>query len=133
MPSHETFPSSARIDGPLLGTAPFEGAGPLFHYCAVRVDLPVGALTAQLVHAAGESARQAPELPSDTHAVALAARDEADLLALEAQLVAAGIPHRAIREPDMAGALTAIGIAPCQRALVKRLVKKFPLVGKERS
>lgn len=109
-------------------------AEPLFHYVVLRGDLPIGDLAAQTIHAAGESARQAPDLPEGTHAVALAARDEDQLLALERALVSAAIPHRAIREPDAPfnGALLAIGIAPSPRALVRPFVKKFPLVGGRR-
>lgn len=84
----------------------------LTHYCVVRQDLPRGVLAAQLIHAAGESA--GGELPASTIAVALSARDEAQLLAIEQQLRRLAIPHRAIREPDPPwnGALMAIGIAP---------------------
>ncbi|HVH99475.1 MAG TPA: hypothetical protein VM869_12220 [Enhygromyxa sp.] len=53
--------------------------------------------------------------------MALAARDEAHLLAIEQQLRRLAIPHRAIREPDPPwnGALMAIGVTPvCDRERV---------------
>lgn len=84
----------------------------LTHYCLVRQDLPRGVLAAQLIHAAGESAPG--DLASGTIAVALAARDEAHLAALELELRRLSIGHRAIREPDppWRGALMAIGLEP---------------------
>lgn len=91
---------------------------PLTHYCIVREDLPRGVLAAQLIHAAGESAaageRALEAVPMHTIAVALAARDEAQLHDLEAELRRLAIAHRAIREPDPPwhGALMAIGLAP---------------------
>lgn len=84
----------------------------LVHICIVRADLPRGVLAAQLVHAAGESSPGA--LPRGTHAVALAARDEAHLEALAQRLTFEGLPHHQIREPDppWCGALMAIGLPP---------------------
>lgn len=84
----------------------------LVHICVVRADLPRGVLAAQLIHAAGESGAGA--VPRGTHAVALAARDEAHLEALARRLSFEGVPHRLIREPDAPwrGALMAIGLPP---------------------
>lgn len=98
------------------------------HYCIVRGDIPYGMQLAQVVHAAGESSRGI-ELPSDTHAVALQARSELELLAVEAKLKAAGIPHRAIREPDLPyeGQLLAIGVHPLAGKEVRRLLSSLPL------
>ena len=101
----------------------------LTHYCVVREDLPRGVLAAQLIHAAGESAPG--DLPSGTIAVALAARDEAHLAALELELRRRGVPHHAIREPDppWRGALMAIGIEPvADRARVKPITGSLKLL-----
>lgn len=80
----------------------------------VRLDVPAGVQAAQLIHAAGESSRQARDLPPDTRAVALGVRGESELLALEVQLHAADLAHVAIREPDApwSGSLMAIGLVP---------------------
>lgn len=86
-------------------------------------------LAAQLIHAAGESARGG--VAPGTHAVALAARDEDHLAAIEGQLRAAAIPHWAIREPDppWSGALMAIGVEPvAERKTVRRVTGGLPLL-----
>jgi hypothetical protein len=82
-----------------------------------------------VVHAAGESARLAERLPPGTHAVVLGATG-AQLLALERQLGAAGVPHAAIREPDppYCGALLAIGVRPAPRASLRRHLAKLRLL-----
>ncbi|NJK32610.1 MAG: hypothetical protein HC927_09480 [Deltaproteobacteria bacterium] len=101
----------------------------LTHYCVIRQDLPRGVLAAQLIHAAGESVRGA--LPEHTIAVALAADDEAHLLALERELRRLGIAHRAIREPDPPwnGALMAIGLEPVRdRARLRAVTGKLRLL-----
>jgi hypothetical protein len=56
--------------------------------------------------------------------------DEPALLALEAELIAAGIAHHAIREPDAPhnGALMAIGILPQARANLRPLLGKLALM-----
>jgi peptidyl-tRNA hydrolase len=94
----------------------------------VRDDLPRGVLAAQLIHAAGESSPGG--IPDDTHAVALAARDEASLLELEARLLSAGVVHHAVREPDepWCGALMAIGFPPQDRVNLRRLLSSLPLL-----
>jgi hypothetical protein len=81
-----------------------------------------------VVHAAGESSPGS--LPHDTRAVVLAAPGEAALLAVEARLVAAGVPHRAIREPDApwGGAIMAIGLVPGERAALRRHLSSLPLL-----
>jgi hypothetical protein len=86
-------------------------------------------LAAQLIHAAGESA--GGDLPASTIAVALAARNEAQLLAIEQLLRRLKIPHRAIREPDSPwnGALMAIGLAPVRdRDAVRRVTGSLSLL-----
>ena len=62
--------------------------------------------------------------------MALAAKDEAELLKLEYKLNMADSPHRAVREPDPPwdGELMAIGISPIDRDQIKKFVKKYPLV-----
>jgi hypothetical protein len=83
-----------------------------------------------LIHAAGESA--GGPLPADTHAIALACRDEAHLLLWEERLREAGLPFLTIREPDAPylGAATAIGLKPMPRTdNLRRLLGKLPLYG----
>ena len=95
----------------------------------IRADLPVGVKIAQTIHAAGESSPGS--LPSDTRAVALQARDEAELLSLERALTDAGFYFSAIREPDPPwnGALMAIGLAPQPRTPeLRQLLGRLPLV-----
>lgn len=99
-----------------------------YHYCIVREDLPLGALAAQLVHAAGESGPTEP----GTHAVVLSAKDQNHLLKIERQLTNHNIQHHSVREPDAPyyGELMAIGIFPiCDRSLLKPVVKKLRLLG----
>jgi len=98
----------------------------LTHYCIARTDVPVGTLCAQLIHAAGESSPGG--LLEGTRAVALAARSEMQLLALEKKLISNKIQHVAIREPDLDNQLMAIGIAPCDRSVVRKVVSNFPLI-----
>ena len=88
----------------------------------------MGVQLAQVVHAAGESVRGI-ELPENTHAVALHARSEDELLAVEAKLRAAGVPHRSIREVDAPyqGQLMALGIHPLAGQEVRRLLSSLPL------
>ncbi len=103
-------------------------AEPLRHYVLVRADLPHGMQIAQTIHASGESVR-GMDLPSNTHAVGLHARSEAELLAVEAKLKAAGIPHRAIREVDgkHEGQLMAIGVHPLAGKEARRRLSSLPL------
>lgn len=73
--------------------------------------------------------------PPLIHAVALGARSEESLVELELRLISAGIPHRAIREPDApyAGALMAIGIEPRRdRSALKPILKGYKLIGGNR-
>lgn len=100
----------------------------LTHYCVVRDDLPRGVLAAQLIHAAGESGAGQPGL----YAVALAVRDESELLRIEDRLRFYEIPHRAIREPDApwCGQLMAIGVVPMARdeRSLRRVLQRLPLL-----
>ena len=121
--------SSRRNEPEGCGFEPRRTHPELTHCCVVRVDLPRGTFAAQLIHAAGESA--GGSLSSGTIAVALGAKDEDELLAVERQLRARGIPHRAIREPDPPwnGALMAIGIEPvADRAAVRPVTGRLPLI-----
>lgn len=80
-----------------------------------------GALLAQVVHAAGESAslRMWP-LPNDTRAVVLSATKE-QLATLRTALEDNCVSHAAILETDgpMAGVITAIGIVVSNREALK--------------
>lgn len=83
-----------------------------------------------MVHAAGESANN---VPPGTFAVVLAADNEKQLLDLESRLIAYSIPHHSIREPDLNGALTAIGFPPCHRKFLSKFLGKFKLFKGETS
>ncbi len=102
----------------------------LMHYCIVRADLPLGVLAAMLIHAAGESSPGS--LPFGTHAVALAAEDEAHLSKIERRLAFSRIDHVAIREPSAPyhGALMAIGLPPLPKHHQPGPLKRLPLLGK---
>jgi len=110
------------LRGPLqpLGVSPT-----LYHYAITRSDIPRGLQAAQLIHAAGESARLAASLPPGTHAIALEVHNEAALAALGCALDAARITHTKIYENDLPydGQLMGIGIAPLPRSpQLKRLL-----------
>lgn len=115
------------------GSSPVERAiapkfGPPTHYVIIRRDLPLGVIVSQTVHAAGESALG--RVTPDTHAVALAARDEAHLADIERELIELGFEHRAIREPDRDNELMAIGIPPLvDRNLIKPVTRQLKLLG----
>jgi len=94
------------------------------HYCITRSDLAIGLMAAYLIHAAGESSPG--ELPSDTRAVALVARDEEHIRVLEGELKEAGVSHRAIWED---GELFAIGISPtADLSQIRRVTSSLPLI-----
>lgn len=84
----------------------------MYHYVIVRADLPLGVQLAQTIHAAGESSPGS--LPPHTHAIALHAATEAELIELEMRLGENGFKFNSIREPDEPwnGQLMAIGIEP---------------------
>lgn len=110
-----------------VGRAFVPTSGPPTHYVIVRRDLPLGVLVAQTIHAAGESALR-PVAPN-THAIALAARDERHLASIERRLIELGLDHRAIREPDRDDELMAIGIPPLvDRNLIKPVTKQLQLL-----
>jgi len=81
-----------------------------------------------MIHAAGESSPGS--LPSDTHAVALFADSESDLLGLAEKLTKAGFEYTLIREPDLPynNAAMALGVRPQARTPeLKRLMRPFRL------
>lgn len=100
----------------------------------MRRDLPRGVQAAQIAHAAGESSPG--NLPSGTHVVVLAARDEAALVALSARLQLAGAAHVRIIEPDapygagdgVNGQLMALGLVPGRKELLRRTLSQLPLL-----
>lgn len=97
----------------------------------MRGDLPsIGIVCAQITHAAGESARLAPELPANTRAIVLAVADEQHLLAVEARLAAAGARYSLIREPDRPfnGAATALGVVLGMYDVARKLLSSLPLL-----
>lgn len=98
---------------------------PLAHYVIVRGDLPKGLAAAQIVHAAGESSPGG--LQEGCYAVVLAVEGVGGLEDLERLLVARSVSHRAIREPDLGGELTAIGLEPAPKSSAGRWVSHIPL------
>lgn len=97
----------------------------------MRADLPLGVVCAQLVHAAGETGPTHP----GTHAVVLAARDEAHLGQLAERLADLGIPHHRVHEPDAPwnGALMAVGLYPTtDRTRLKSVLGRLPLIKETR-
>lgn len=94
------------------------------HYVITRTDLVIGLMAAYLVHAAGESSPG--DLPEETRAVALAARDEEHLRVLEEELKMAKVPHRAIWDD---GELFAIGIVPTSDlSTIRQVTSSLPLI-----
>lgn len=92
--------------------------------------MPLGAIGAQLTHAAGESARLSPTLPDDTHAVVLQVEDEAALLRAHEALESIGALHVVVREPDppFCGAATAIGVCPQPRENLRSALRRYQLL-----
>jgi hypothetical protein len=85
-------------------------------------------LAAQICHAAGESSPG--RLPAGTYAVILAASGPGELEELSRGLSRAGIRHVQVRENDepFAGELMALGLEPALRSVVKRHVRRLPLL-----
>jgi hypothetical protein len=79
-----------------------------------------------IAHAAALSAAGTT---SHTHVVILQAPSEQDLLELESTLAFEQVPFAAFREPDAPynNQLMSVGILPCDRRIVRRLLKGFPL------
>lgn len=103
---------------------------PLCHYVAVREDLPLGLLCAQVVHAAGESSPG--DIPPGTHAVVLGCTED-ELYSLARYLARTGVPHALIHEDDepYRGQLLAIGLRPARKSELRPHVKKLRLLGKK--
>ena len=80
----------------------------------------------QIAHAAGESSPGS--LSPDTYVVVLAVPDECALTHLVATLSAVGVQFKAIREPDLGGTLTAIGVVPGLRFDLRRHFAQIPLL-----
>lgn len=80
------------------------------------------------MHAAGESSPGS--LPEGTYAVVLAVPNLAKILALERVLIERGVPHVAIREPDLPwnNELMAIGIRPMDRRKVRKYLSNLHLL-----
>jgi len=99
----------------------------LTHYVVVRSDIPIGAASAQIVHAAGESS--SGNLPPNTFAVVLAADSEDVILKLSAQLYLQNIKHIVVREPDAPwyNQAMAIGVYPQLRENVRRAFRHLRL------
>jgi peptidyl-tRNA hydrolase len=114
-------------------------SGSLYHYVIVRADLPRGLQSAQIVHAAGESAANRP-VPEHTHAVVLQVDDEEHLLYIAEKLHYACVPYNLIienslptdeRSPLEDGQGTAIGIplvSAEERKRVTAIVGRLPLL-----
>ena len=97
---------------------------PQYHYMIMRRDMEPGAQMAQAIHAAGETAHwgathvgaagESLRLRFDARAVALAARDEAELGNVVRVLRNHDRLHFIVRETDgpHAGQVTAIGVVP---------------------
>jgi hypothetical protein len=101
----------------------------LHHYVIVRADIPVGLRAAQIIHAAGESALLADEIPPGTHAVALTADSEAALAEVGRALDSENIPHTKVFEDTAPfhGQLMGIGVAPLPRTSnLKRVLGRLP-------
>ena len=79
------------------------------------------------MHAAREAGEGIPLNPHE-YAIALTAKDEAELQALSENLFYAGIKHKRIIENDApwTGQLMAIGIPPGKRSVLKRFLSKYP-------
>lgn len=83
------------------------------------------------MHASGESANVPGGIPSGTHAVVLAAKNETQLLRIAWKLTKKKIPHHLIREPDFPhnGAAMAIGVCPVRdRKPLRKALSNLPLL-----
>lgn len=89
-------------------------------------------MTAQIVHAAGESITS--PLPPNTNAVVLCVETEPKLLEVAKALALSEIAHVVIREVDVPfdGQTTAIGVVPIEdRTKVKKILSGLPLLGED--
>lgn len=83
---------------------------------------------AQAIHAAGESSPG--DLKPGTHAIALAAKDSAQLAEIATRLKNASLPFVRVVEdcPPYAGELLALGVHPGPKSVVGRPLSDLPLV-----
>ena len=108
----------------------------LVHYIIVRRDLPLGVMSAMLVHAAGESGAMYQDDYDGRfrHAIAvvLEAKNELDLFKTEHLLVTHNIPHVSITETGGAydQQFMAIGVVPCERESVGGILVDFQTLKK---
>ena len=94
----------------------------------MRRDLPLGVISANLVHAAGESSPG--NLAEGTYAVVLQVPGEPELLALAERLERAGLrPVRVVEsDPPYAGQLMALGVPPARKEILRRHLSSLPLL-----
>lgn len=131
-------PESPRGGGTDGGASPSRGANAdaewAAHVAGEEKYLRRGSSEKERPGLTGESQVQvlptAPLEPHRTIAVILGARSETKLLRLERQLVTAGVPHVAIREPDSPydNALMAIGLVPDNGVFLAAYVKEFHML-----
>lgn len=91
-------------------------------------------MTAQIVHAAGESVQF--EIPTGTNAIVLEVANEYTLRSIARKLQLSGIAHITIQEPDppYGGQVTAIGVVPTtDKSKLKRILGELILLGSEKS
>ena len=105
-----------------------DAAPALCHYAIVRMDLPLGVLCAQLLHAGGESS--AGNLPPGTTAVVLGVPDEAALEIVAKKLTLAGTAFVRIVEDyaPYSNQLMAIGCVPGRKKEVGRALRGLELL-----
>lgn len=94
----------------------------------VRDDLPRGAQSAQLVHAAGESSPG--NLSAGTYAIVLSVENERALVHLADRLRVAGVKFVSVFEPDppYLGAMMAIGLVPARKEVVGKHLSQLRLL-----
>jgi hypothetical protein len=100
-------------------------------YLVTRADLAPGTQACQAAHAAFDFAVAFPELTRSWHhasntLVILAVRDELELAWLCQDAAASGFRLAQVREPDLAGALTAVALEPAAARLAGRVRLAFP-------
>jgi hypothetical protein len=101
----------------------------LYHYILVRQDLPFSVQMVNVAHAAGESITT--PIPSNTRAVLLHVKDEAQLLDCARLIEKKGLTHVLVREPDepFNNSAMAIGLEPSNRRnMLRRLFYNLELV-----
>jgi hypothetical protein len=91
--------------------------------------MSLGDIAAQLVHAAGETAKPLPI--SGTHAIVLSLKNEEQLFQTAEKLSARNIQFKIIYEPDAPynGEATAIGLYPVKnRKQLRKVLSRLPLL-----